>query len=131
MQWPAFSSVLAWLFSTIGAILLSASITVFMQTTLFWTVTGDGISRIVPNMIIVLGGLNLPLPLYPDFMQKLLLFQPFAGILSVPGLLFCGLIPAVDVLWLFGVQIGWMLAFLLLGRAVLGRGLSKLTVAGG
>ncbi len=131
MQWPAFPVLAAWALTTVGAVLLSCSITLFMQSTLFWTVTGDGVTRILPSISIIFSGMNIPLPLFPDWMQAFLKYQPFAGVMATPALLFSGATPSAEAIGLFGLQLFWAAAFVLAGRAILKTGLSRLTVAGG
>lgn len=131
MAWPGPTAMAAWLISVLGAVLLSAAITVLMQTTMFYTVTGDGVTRILPNVVIVLSGLVIPLPLFPDWMQTVLRYQPFSGVFSDPSLLFCGTLPAREIFRVFPLQLFWTAGFILIGRAILLRGLRKLTVAGG
>jgi len=130
MRWPDLPMLAAFAVALLFAVLLSASITALMQATLFWTVTGDGVSRIVPALVIILGGLGMPLPLFPDWMQKALMIQPFAGVMSAPALLFCGIAP-LGVLPVYLLQIFWTLAFVMLGRLLLQRGMRRLTVVGG
>jgi ABC-2 type transport system permease protein len=130
MVWPSPAALLAWLAAVLGALLLSASITVLMQTTMFWTVTGDGVTRIMPHFVTLLSGMIIPLPLMPDALQALLRMQPFAG-LGSPALLFAGTLPPEAVWGVLALQGLWGFAFIALGRWVMGRGLSRLTIAGG
>lgn len=131
MRWPQLPQLSAWLLCVLGALLLSCAVTAFMQATLFWTVTGDGITRILPHFITLFSGMVIPLPLLPDWMQPLLRWQPFAGLVSTPGLLFVGALPPGAVWESLAVQLGWAAAFVLLGRAVLSRGLNRLAIGGG
>lgn len=131
MVWPSFAGLCAWLAATVGALFLSCAITVFMQTTLFWTVSGDGITRLLPHFVTFFSGMVIPLPLLPDWMQGFLRFQPFAGLFSIPGQIFSGSLPPSAVWETLVVQVVWTGVFILMGRAILQKGLSKLTVAGG
>lgn len=131
MQWPPLPGLLAWLAAVGGALLLSCSIYLLMQASLFWTVSGDGITRILPSFVMLLSGMIIPLPLMPDWIQTFLTYQPFAGVSGMPAMLFCGVLPPSAVLQTVGLQLLWTLVFVLLGRLMLRRGLIKLDVAGG
>ncbi len=131
MRWPGIASLLAWLLATGGALLLSCAVTLLMQATLFWTVTGDGITRILPHVVTLLSGMIIPLPLFPDWLQPFLAYQPFSGLSAKPFLLFCQTLPPSAVWGVLLLQLFWTTVFVLLGRAVVRHGLRKLSVAGG
>lgn len=131
MQWPAPASFFSWLLSIVGVLVLSCSITALMQTSLFWTVTGDGVTRIVPHIVTLFSGMVIPLPLMPDWLQKFLHYQPFSGLVSTPSLLFCEVLPPGAVWETLALQLTWSAVFIVCGRFALQRGLNRLTVAGG
>lgn len=131
MQWPPLGTVAAWLLAVLGALLLSCAITMFMQSTVFWTVSGDGVVRIFPHLVMLFSGMNIPLPLMPDWMQTFLKYQPFATLSGTPALIFCGALPPGAVWETLGLQLLWSAAFVLIGRALLHKGLTRMTVAGG
>lgn len=131
LRWPDLAGLAAWLSATLGALLLSCAVTLLMQSSLFWTVTGDGVTRIMPHIVTLLSGMIIPLPLMPNWLQPFLRVQPFAGLVSLPGQLFCGALPPDAVWGILALQAAWTVVFVLLGRLVVRRGLTKLTVAGG
>ncbi len=131
MVWPPLPSLLAWLLSLMGALLLSCAITLFMQTTLFWTVSGDGITRILPHILTLFSGMVIPLPLFPDWMQPFLRIQPFAGVSASPSMLFSQVLAPSEVWGVLALQLLWTAVFVAIGRMILRQGLRKLTVAGG
>lgn len=114
-----------------GALALSCSITLLMQATLFWTVAGDGVARILPSIIFLLSGMVIPLPLFPDWAQPFLRIQPFYGLSGAVSMLFCQILPAREAGQVIALQWGWTAAFVLGGRWLMGRGLRRLNVAGG
>ncbi len=131
MQWPEFPFAAAWLIATLGALLLSCSVTALMQASLFWTVTGDGVTRIVPHIVTLLSGMVIPLPLMPDWLQGFFSLQPFSGLVATPALFLCQALPLSSLPGALGLQLFWTAIFIVMGRAALKRGLRKLTVAGG
>lgn len=131
MAFPPPAAFAAWLLATSGALLLSCSISAFMQATLFWTVSGDGVTRIMPHFVTLFSGMVIPLPLMPDWMQAFLRYQPFSGLVNLPGMLFCQVLPPSQVWEILTLQLIWTAFFVLVGRFVLSKGLTRLTVAGG
>lgn len=131
MQWPSIAGFFAWLAAVGGSLLLSCAITLLMQASLFWTVSGDGLTRILPSFVTLLSGMIIPLPLMPDWLQAFLHYQPFAGLSGLPAMLFCGVSPPSAALEILALQLLWTLVFVLLGRLLMRRGLTKLDVAGG
>ena len=53
-----------------AAVLLSAAITVILNVSLLWTISGDGVSTLVPAFAIILSGMIVPLPLFPDWARQ-------------------------------------------------------------
>lgn len=131
MQWPPLPSLAAWLVTFCGAVLLSSAITVWMQSTMFWTVSGDGITRILPHFVTLLSGMVIPLPLMPAWAQTFLRLQPFSSLVSRPNELFCQVLAPGEVWSVLALQLVWSAVFILLGRMTLRRGLHRLSVAGG
>lgn len=131
MTWPNASALVAWVAATFGAMLLSCAVTLWMQSTLFFSVAGDGITRIVPSFVTLFSGMVIPLPLFPDWAQGFLRFQPFAALVDLPARLFVGGLAPGEVLFVLALQIIWTAAFALLGRATIKRGMRRLAVAGG
>ncbi|MEG0767795.1 MAG: ABC-2 family transporter protein, partial [Clostridia bacterium] len=121
----------AWLLSVCGALLLSCAVTTLMQSSLFWTVTGLGIVRIVPSFVTLLSGNILPLPLFPDALQLFLRVQPFAGLSDLPSRIFCGALPPSAVFSTLALQWFWTVVFVGMGRAMVSRGLRHVVLAGG
>jgi len=132
MELPETSAgFVAFLFSLMAALCLSASITVALNGTLFWTISGQGITMLMPAVIMILSGQNIPLPLYPDWLQGFLDWQPFRGLLDVPARIYNGSIPPSAAPFEILRQWIWVLVFIWLGDVVVRRGSRRLVVQGG
>jgi ABC-2 type transport system permease protein len=117
--------------SVLLATLLSASITTAAAITLFWTLSGDGIKRLLPHCASLLSGNLIPLPLFPSWMQGFLNVQPFRGIIDIPCRIYTGVIPLSEVPMYLGFQVGWTLVFVYAGHLLLGKATSRLSIQGG
>ena len=128
---PSWACAAAWLAATAGAIVLSAAISALINISLLWTISGEGISQLIPAAVIVLSGTVVPLPLFPDWSQPVLNALPFRGLVDVPFRLYVGHIPPGEVVSLLVHQLAWSIALIGLGRAILSRGTRRLVVQGG
>jgi ABC-2 type transport system permease protein len=132
MQPPASPAcALAWGVTTVGALLLGCAISTLMAVSLFWTVSGDGIAQLIPALVLVLSGQQVPLPLFPAWAQKVLEILPFSGLIDTPFRLYMGHLPATQTLLLLLRQLAWTAAFVVLGRWMLARGLRRVAIQGG
>lgn len=121
----------AFLLAIVGALLLGCAITVLMDISLLWTTSDDGIALFLPAVVLVSSGMNVPLPLFPAWAQRVLYLLPFRGLVDVPFRLYVGSIPPGECLRLLAQQLAWTAALVLLGRWLLERGKRRLVVQGG
>lgn len=129
---PASSlSLLAFFVSVLFSLLLSAAITTFVMITFFWTISGEGIMRLLPHIAMLLSGLVVPLPLFPSWMHPFINAQPFRGIIDIPSRLYTGVIPPSEAFFYFAFQLGWTLLFFLLGKMLLNRAIKSFVIQGG
>lgn len=122
---------LLFLLSLTVTLLLSTAITMVMHIALMWTVSGEGLNRLMPGIVPLFSGLVIPLPLFPDWLQPLLFWQPFKGLADVPFRIYSGHIETGQALLEIALQSGWCLAIAGFGMALLGRACRRLVVQGG
>jgi len=127
----SFTSALAWLISMLGALLLSCAITNVFNIVTLWTVAGDGITRLLPAVIMLFSGMIVPLPLFPQWMQGVLKYLPFSGIVDVPARFYAGHIQPSQIVTLFPIQIIWTILLILFGKWLLARKMKLIVVQGG
>ena len=128
---PSFASLIAFLLSFIGAILLSSAITMLLTVSMMWTISGEGINNLFPTFVTFFSGMIVPLPFFPEWSQPILNVLPFSGLLDQPFRLFTGnLLPNA----LFSVllhQIFWIVCIIIIGRFLVKTGVKKLVIQGG
>jgi ABC-2 type transport system permease protein len=125
------AAALLFLATVVGALLLSCALTTLMNVTLLWTFSELGITRLIATLATILGGLIIPLPLFPDWAQPLLWALPFSGALDLPARVFTGHIPAAHAPWVLVHQLSWSVVLIIAGRALLRARLRRLVVQGG
>jgi ABC-2 type transport system permease protein len=92
---------------------------------------GDGPTYLIMLVGSVLSGSYLPLQLWPDFLQPFLLLQPFAGYLDIPLRFYLGTISPGSILWAVGLQLAWILTFIVIGKLLITRKINRLIIQGG
>lgn len=113
------------------ALVLSCAITMLVHVSLMWTISGEGISRVVPAFVTVFSGMVVPLPLFPDWAQPILRALPFAGLVDTPYRIYTGHIGLADAAFPIAVAALWTIVLIALGRVALARGCRRLVVQGG
>lgn len=121
----------AFVFSMIGAVLISCAFTTLLNITLMWTVSGQGMAALSAGAVTILTGMIIPVPFFPDWAQTIINVLPFRGIVDTPYRLYLGHIPPSDALWHLGHQFVWTITLVLAGRWLLARGIRRLVMQGG
>lgn len=117
--------------SLVFSALLSSAITTLVIVTLFWTISGEGVLRLLPHVVIVFSGMVVPLPLFPDWLQPFLNIQPFRCILDIPCRLYTGVIPSNEAFYYLAFQLLWGSIFVFTGRSLMKKAIKQLVIQGG
>ena len=127
----SWGGLLATLAALCGALALGSAFGVLAHALLLNIRWGEGPVNMLLICSMVLSGNYFPLMLWPDALQPLLRWQPFAGLLDLPIRLYLGLLPPDGLLSTLAMQTGWAAVFLLTGRLVMRRNIRRLVVQGG
>jgi len=119
------------LITATGSYLLCISYTMLITAVRLGITWGEGPVYMLALLGMVLGGGYLPLQLWPDFMQKFLLIQPFAGYMDIPLRLYIGSMSVSEALPAIGLQFFWIIVFLTAGKLLMTRKLKNIIVQGG
>ena len=125
------AALFSFMASLIFSIILSAAITTCVIISLFWTLSGEGIQRLMPHMTVLLSGLVVPIPLFPSWLQPFMLAQPFRAIIDIPSRLYTGVIPASEAIFYLAFQLVWAVFFIFLGKKLMQKALKQFVVQGG
>jgi len=117
--------------AAIGGLLLAASLVALMTVSLLWTISGEGINRLAAPMIFFFSGLVIPLPLFPEWMQRAIAVLPFRGLIDTPFRVYLGLLSGPEAGAALLHQMVWTVALVFTGRLLLNRGIRRLVVQGG
>lgn len=128
---PTWGSTAGFALTLLGTLLLSCAITNLYNISFLWTVGGEGIFPLLGACSLLMSGMIIPLPLFPDWLATVFYALPFSGLADTPYRVYTGNYEAWKALPLFAHQLGWTVVLVLLGRWVLGRGLKRVVVQGG
>lgn len=132
LQAPASpAAALGWMAATLCAVLLSCAFSTLITVSLLWTLSGEGMSRLMPALTYMLSGMLVPIPLFPGWAQAILELLPFRGLIDVPFRVYLGYIPPGQVWGVLAQQLGWTVFLVVLGRWLLARAMRRLVVQGG
>ena len=113
------------------ALVLACAISVLLYIALLWTVVADGVVMLASTVVSLCSGLLVPLPLFPDGVQRALRWLPFAGVLDLPVRVYSGHVAPGELAIVLGRQLGWTVVLIALGRRLLARGLRRVVIEGG
>ena len=132
MNLPASPAAgIAWLISTILALLLGCAISNLISVSALWTISGIGMQRIFPVVAMVLSGLYVPLAFFPDGVQTVLRLLPFSGLVDIPLRFYLGITPASELLFLGTLQLFWIVVLIFIGVQLLRLGTKRVVIQGG
>lgn len=117
------SSVLA------AGVVVSFSMLVYISG--FRLINTSGVRIMVVAAVDLLGGFSVPLPFYPDALQRVLRLLPFAGTHNLPLRLYSGHIAGAAAAEGIALQAFWLLALIALGRLWMARQIRRVIVQGG
>ena len=122
---------LSWIVCLFGSLLISCGITNLVNITTLYSLSGDGIQRLLTSLVTICSGMVIPLPLFPDKLKSILNILPFSGLLDIPTRFYTGDIHYSQLLKYFSFQITWAIIIYFLGKYILEKKMKSLVVQGG
>ena len=117
--------------SMVLVVALSSAVASLMDVLTVATLSDKGVNSLAGPLVIILSGSLVPLPLFPEWMQPLLRYQPLAGLLDTPLRIYAGHLGSTDALAALGRQAFWIVVLIVVGRALMRRFMARLQVQGG
>jgi ABC-2 type transport system permease protein len=128
---PSLEALALFTLSMLAVLLLSSAITTLLNISVIWTVSGQGINAISNSLVVILSGMVIPLPLFPDWAQAFLFVQPLAGLVDIPYRIYFANLSGAAALGGIVLQILWTLLLIGLGRLLMARTMRRVQVQGG
>lgn len=117
--------------SFVVTVMLSCAITILITISMFWLIEARGLSTFMYGVVPVFSGMIVPLPLFPEWMQPFLQWQPFRGLCDVPFRIYSGDIPLTMASQEIALQFAWTVILILFGYGLIARARTRLVVQGG
>lgn len=119
------------LVSLVVGFLLMVSFSMLIHISAFYTISTTGIKVLAISLLEFLSGFIIPLPFFPDSMQKVLMLLPFASTQNTPYQLYVGTIRAEEALGAILLQFIWLAVFTAFGWLLVKKALKRVVVQGG
>ncbi|UQZ87506.1 hypothetical protein SK3146_06808 [Paenibacillus konkukensis] len=128
---PDFTSFLLFLAVLTAGLLLIAAISMLIYISVFVTMSPAGSLLLFSVFGEFLSGLVIPVPLMPEWMQRIVYLLPFHWTADFPFRVFTGNISAAEAVSGLFSQLLWLAALVALGKITMGRALRRVVVQGG
>ena len=123
--------LLACLLTLLSGLAVSCAVILIAYAMMMKVNAGTGPANIFMYTTQILAGSVLPLQLWPESVQTLMKYQPFAGMMDLPLRFFVGSEPLSALPGVLMMQLFWAAALILTGRLWIRRNLTRLTIQGG
>ena len=117
--------------SLVLMVCLSSAFMMLLDIAVVVTLNDRWVSQSLNPLLVVLSGSLVPLALYPDWAQRALFLQPFAGIVDIPFRIYSGNLAGGLALLGLGLQLFWTVVLVTVGRLWMERVMRRLEVQGG
>jgi ABC-2 type transport system permease protein len=134
LSWaPPSSASQAALFaaSLVLMVCLSSTFMMLLNIAVVVTLNDRWVSQSLNPLLVVLSGSLVPLALYPDWAQRVLFVQPFAGIVDTPFRIYSGNLTGALAGEGIALQLFWTVVLVAVGRVWMERVMRHLEVQGG
>ena len=126
-----FGAGVLFLVSLVLGVLVSVSFVMLVYISAFYTLSSSGVRVLGASMVEFLSGVVIPLPFFPEKLQKALNLLPFASMQNTPFLIYTGHLDPQTALERIGLQLLWLALLLAAGRLLIANAQKKVVVQGG
>ena len=117
--------------SMVFVIALASAFSTILDLLVVATLSERGVNTFVAPLATVFSGSLVPLPFLPDWMQPLMRYQPFAGLLDFPLRIYSGHLSGPAALGALARQAVWVVVFIGIGRLLTVSVMKRLQTQGG
>ncbi|MDF2836976.1 MAG: putative transporter permease protein [Paenibacillus sp.] len=110
---------------------LIVAISMMIYISVFWTMSPTGSILMISVAGEFLAGMVIPVPLMPDWLQRIAYALPFRWTTDFPFRVYSGHIPKVDAILGLCIQLGWIITLAAIGLWLMRRALRNVVVQGG
>ena len=127
----SFAALALFMLSLVVVVFLSSAITTLLNISVIWTISDQGINIFTNSLVIILSGMVIPLPLFPDWLHAVLFVQPLAGLVDIPYRIYFANLSGAEALGSIALQIFWAATLIGLGHLLMARTMRRVQIQGG
>src|SRR5262245_14738959 len=127
---PSFEALTLFVLSMVAVVFLSSAITTLINISVVWTISDQGINVFTNSLVIILSGMVIPLPLFPDWVHPVLFVQPLAGLVDIPYRIYFANLSGAKALGAIALQVFWTAALIVLGHLLMARTMRRVPIQG-
>jgi len=127
----SWTSFILFLISLLLGLLVVVAISMLIYISVFWTMSPTGSIMMIAVASELLAGMIIPIPLMPEWLQKVTFILPFRWTVDFPFRVYSGHIPAAEALWGILIQLFWIAALAGFGMWCLRTALRRVVIQGG
>jgi ABC-2 type transport system permease protein len=131
VDWPSATRLVVFVLSLICGFLLGFFLELCIGLISFWFLDVTSLLFIYMLMNFFLSGHMFPLDLLPETAFTIVNWLPLKYLAYFPAAIFLGLVPETELWMQLGIEIAWVLVFILASRVMLARGLRRYSGFGG
>lgn len=128
---PSLGVFLLFLASLCLALLVTVSFCMIVYILTFYTISYRGVRMVAVALSDFLMGGIVPLPFFPEGFRQFAELLPFSCMENVPLRIYSGDLGGPEMVRAIGLQIFWVLALVLIGKALEQKALKRVVVQGG
>ncbi|OUS78225.1 ABC transporter permease [Paenibacillus sp. MY03] len=128
---PSWTALLLFVVSLLLGLILVVAISMLIYISVFWTMSPTGSMLMISVAGEFLAGMVIPVPLMPEWLQRITYALPFRWTTDFPFRVYSGHIPQQEALIGIGVQVGWIAALAAFGMWLMRKALRNVVVQGG
>jgi ABC-2 type transport system permease protein len=128
---PSLEALTLFVLSMIAVFFLSSAITALLNISVVWTLSDQGINVVTNSLVIILSGMVIPLPLFPDWVHPLLFVQPLAGLVDIPYRIYFANLSGTGAIGGIALQVFWTMALAALGHLLMAHTMRRVQIQGG
>ena len=119
------------LMTLVLSLMVSLAFCMWIYVLTFYTISPMGLRIVAVGIADFLCGSVIPIPFFPEKLQRVLEILPFASMQNVPLRIYSGSMTAAQMQQAIGFQLFWMVALIATGRVTCRRAVRRVCVQGG
>lgn len=132
MTAPASATHFAlFLFTCVLGFLVTVAFFMLVYALTFFTISPSGLRILITSVVEFFAGGIIPLPFFPDGVREVMELLPFASMQNVPLRIYSASMSVGEMQRAIVLQVFWLIALVLLGKALCCMAMRRMTLQGG